>query len=121
MSALLIYVAGPYTHPDPVDNTRIAMEAADRIMDSGHCIPFIPHLTLFWHMHKPRPVGDWYAYDLEILGRCDAVLRLPGGSVGADNGVAHAVACSIPAYDDLDQMLHNLNPAVLAASIEEMF
>lgn len=102
--SILVYIAGPYTHPDPVDNTRTAMEAANRLMDSGVCVPHIPHLTLFWHLHTPRPVGRWYAYDLEILGRCDAVLRLLGASVGADNEVEYAGEHGIPVFHEVEKL-----------------
>lgn len=115
---LLVYIAGPYTHPDPVDNTRIAMEVADQIMNSGHAIPFIPHLTLFWHMHQPRPIAEWYAYDLEILGRCDALLRIPGASTGADAEVMFAMQRHIPVWDDLDTMLRALALDAELADVE---
>lgn len=114
---LLIYVAGPYTHPDPVDNTRRAIEVGNRIMESGYCVPHIPHLTMLWHFHTPRPVEEWYQYDLAILARCDALLRIEGASTGADAEVAFAVKHRIAIWHDVDVMLRCLHPDSLAAPL----
>lgn len=94
----LIYVAGPYAHPDPVENTHLAIRAGDRILDSGLAVPYVPHLSLAWHLVTPRPAAEWYAYDLELLARCDAVYRLPGISVGASAEVRRATELGIPVF-----------------------
>lgn len=95
----MVYVAGPYTNPDPVENTRKAVLAGLRIYDLGLGVPLVPHLTMFMHLLDPRPLEFWYEYDLRHLERCDAVLRLPGASVGADREVAHAQLVGIPVFD----------------------
>lgn len=94
----LIYVAGPYTHPDPVANTHLALEAAERIMASGLGVPHVPHLTLAWHLVYPHEEGFWYGYDLHLLRRCDALLRLSGASKGADAEVVGAERLGIPVF-----------------------
>lgn len=96
----LVYIAGPYTNPDPVENTHTAIRVADLLLSDGKVTPVIPHLSLLWHLVCPRPVADWYAYDLEVMARCDAVLRLPGASSGADNEIREAEEQGIPVFHD---------------------
>jgi nucleoside 2-deoxyribosyltransferase len=94
---MLIYIAGPYTNPEPIENTHKAFRMADELVKAGH-VPYVPHMSLIWNLVSPKPVDFWYAYDLEILVRCDAVLRMEGASVGADNEVAVARAKGIPVF-----------------------
>ena len=81
--AIRVYVAGPYTKGDVAVNVREAILAGGRIYDAG-MVPFVPHLTHFWHTVAPRPYEDWLRLDMEWLRVCDALLRLPGDSSGAD-------------------------------------
>ena len=46
--------------------------------------PVVPHLTLLVHMIEPQELEFWYEYDMNALARCDAAVRLPGYSSGAD-------------------------------------
>jgi nucleoside 2-deoxyribosyltransferase len=85
----LVYIAGPYTRPDPVQNTRAAMDMAEKLLAAGYT-PIIPHLCLAWDMVYPKPGTFWYEYDLAILKRCDFLLRIPGASTGADREVDYA-------------------------------
>lgn len=82
----LVYIAGPYTKPDPVANTHHMIRIADALLDLG-VVPIIPHLTMFWHLVCPRPYDQWLQYDLHVMSRCDVVLRVPGDSNGADGEV----------------------------------
>ena len=100
----LVYVAGPYTSPDPVQNTHRVIELAGRLVDEGLITPVVPHLTLLWHLVQPREVEFWYEYDLAILARCDAVLRMPGKSTGADQETNYAAAAGIPVFTDEDAL-----------------
>lgn len=94
----LVYVAGPYAHPDPVANTNRAIGIADDLQEFGDVTCHVPHLTLLWHMVRPHDVEHWYAYDLAVLARCDALLRLDGPSSGADNEVLFAQRHDIPVF-----------------------
>lgn len=94
----LVYVAGPYTSPDPVANTQNTIRIANRLVEEGLITPVVPHLTLLWHLVEPRDLEFWYAYDLALLHRCDAVLRLPGESTGADREVDYAEENNIPVF-----------------------
>ena len=101
---MLVYVAGPYTLGDVAVNVRAAIDAGNRIMDAGH-IPFVPHLTHFWHIVHPRPYEDWLAYDNHFVPLCQALVRLPGDSKGADAEVALARGLLIPVFYSVESFL----------------
>jgi hypothetical protein len=92
----LIYLAGPYSKPDPCENTHAAVLLANTLTDV--CAPFIPHLSHFWHTMTPKPYPFWLALDLEYLRRCDALLRFGGESSGADAEVVKAEEWGIPVF-----------------------
>jgi len=92
-----IYVAGPYSQGDVAVNVREAISAGDFLTHYGYD-PIIPHLTHFWHLLFPHPIEFWYEYDLRRLRECDALLRLPGASTGADKEVDVAKGMGIPIY-----------------------
>jgi hypothetical protein len=106
-----IYVAGPYTKTDPCENTHRAIKAANCLMDLGHR-PFVPHLTHFWHTMFPRPYQDWLELDNAFLPFCEAVVRLPGESSGADAEVRLAQSLGIPVHYGLEAFLQEHHPEV---------
>lgn len=93
--APLIYIAAPYTQPDPVANTHGVIRIADALLAAGFT-PLIPHLTLAWQLVSPKPYETWLEYDRELLARCDAVLRIPGYSVGATRETRFAERMNLP-------------------------
>jgi len=92
-----VYVAGPYTKGDVAVNVRNAITAANELADLGFA-PFVPHFTHFWHMLFPRPYEFWLDLDNQFLPCCDAVLRLPGESSGADKEVQLATSLGLPIF-----------------------
>lgn len=92
----LVYVAGPYTNPDPVLNTREAFQHGLTIYESTGCPVIVPHLTLLGHAMFPRDIDFWYEFDLAQVAKCDVVYRFPGASTGADKEVAFAIQQGIP-------------------------
>ena len=92
-----VYVAGPYSGGDTVLNVRNAIDAADKLLRAGH-VPFVPHLTMFWHLVHPHTYEVWLEYDRVWLLECDALLRLSGKSDGADQEVQDAIDNRIPIY-----------------------
>lgn len=94
----LVYLAAPYTRPDPIENTHRICKLATTLVNEGWCIPLVPHLTLLWHAIDPHPIEWWYQYDLDLLARCDAVWRIHGDSTGADAEVARANDLGIPVF-----------------------
>ena len=99
-----IYIAGPYSKSDPVINTSDAIRVGDYLAKRDF-IPFIPHLTLFWHLIKPHDVNFWYEYDNAWLRKCDCLLRIPGKSVGADKEVELAESLGIKVYYTVTDLL----------------
>jgi len=98
-----VYVAGPYTKPDPAVNVRNAILVGARLLDAGH-VPFIPHLAHFWHLVSPRPYEDWMQLDMAWIEVCEAMFRIPGESAGADREVARAKELGIPVFHDLNSL-----------------
>lgn len=99
-----IYIAGPYTKPDPCVNTYNAIKMGNQLWALGF-VPFVPHLTHFWHTITPHPYEDWINYDLEWIPLCNAILRLPGESSGADREVKRANELGIPVFNTVDQLV----------------
>jgi nucleoside 2-deoxyribosyltransferase len=104
MMPKVVYIAGPYTRPDPVENTHRAMKVWNRLFEAG-LYPIVPHWSMFQHFLHPRPYEDWMRYDFVLIERCDALLRLPGESSGADREVVHANTHGIPVFDTIEGLL----------------
>ena len=102
MSQFKVYVAAPYTS-DPLANTHEAIAAADRLLQLGY-VPFVPHLSHFWDELHPHPYADWLAWCLEWVKVCDAVLRLPGESEGADTEIELAYGLDVPVYHSIESL-----------------
>lgn len=49
--------------------------------------------------------ADWLKVDFEFIRRCDAVLRLPGESVGADAEIAEAKRLGIPVFVSVEDVI----------------
>lgn len=99
-----IYISGPYSK-HMVEGTRNAILAAEKLRKMGH-LPFVPHLSLLWDLVCPSPYNEWINYDLEWLAQCDAILRLPGESNGADIEVQHAIALGKTIYTNIEEVKH---------------
>lgn len=78
-----VYIAGPYTLGDHEANVRNMIDAADRLMIAGHT-PFVPLLNHYWHKIHQHRESEWLRQDLEWMKQCEAFIRLPGESSGAD-------------------------------------
>ena len=94
-----VYVAGPITKGDQFLNVRRAFDAGQVLLDAGFA-PFVPHATCFWHMIHEGDYEAWLAYDFAWIERCDALLRIPGESAGADREVAYALSLGLPVFFD---------------------
>ena len=115
---LLILIAGPYrsgTDDDPAKlsaNLRFLESAAWPIFAAGH-IPMIGEWVALPVMECiGSVVGDAASLGIltptaeRLLQHCDAVLRLPGDSTGADNDVRIATELGIPVYTSIEQIPH---------------
>jgi hypothetical protein len=84
-----------------IDN---AVKAGSQLILAG-LFPFIPHL--FGLIPDGEPVGyeGMMIYDLAWLERCDALLRIPGYSPGADREVARARELGLPIFFTTSEVL----------------
>lgn len=115
--ALLVLIAGPYLSGTDGDPARIAANrarleaAALPIYERGH-LPLLGEWLALPIIHAAggREPGDavFHAYQYPVaerlLSRCDAVLRLPGASRGADLDVARARARGLPVVHCVDEL-----------------
>jgi hypothetical protein len=113
----MILIAGPYrsgTGDDPAlmeKNLRTLESVALPLYRAGH-IPMIGEwlaLPLLREAGSKRPgdaIYDEILYPIanRLLTRCDAVLRLPGASKGADEDVRLARERGLPVYHSLDEI-----------------
>lgn len=120
---LMILIAGPYasgTGGDPAlmaENLARLEEAAWPIFRAGH-VPMIgewvalPVLSSAGATGPGDPLAASVMYPTaeRLLQHCDAVLRLPGASRGADQDVEIAESRGIPVYRTLEDV-----PGVVAA------
>ncbi len=114
---LLILIAGPYrsgTGDDPellARNLARLEAAAWPIFAAGH-VPMIgewvalPVLRGAGGTGLDEPIAKQIMYPTagRLLAHCDAVLRLPGESTGADQDVAIATARGLPVYHRLEDV-----------------
>ncbi|MFE5336501.1 DUF4406 domain-containing protein [Isoptericola sp. NPDC056573] len=110
---LLILIAGPYrsgTDGDPAAmeaNLRRLEEAAWPVFAAGH-VPMIGEWVALPVLRSAgATLDDELADDVlyptaqRLLQHCDAVLRLPGESTGADQDVVIAESRGLPVYYDV--------------------
>ena len=99
-----IYVAGPYTIPDPCVNTHDAIHVGQALLASGF-VPFVPHISHFWHTMLPNPYDVWLDWCLEWVKVCDGLVRIPGKSSGADKEVELARWLGMPIFFSIKEVL----------------
>jgi hypothetical protein len=113
---LLVLIAGPYrsgTNDEPdqlAANLRFLESAAWPIFRAGH-IPMIGEWVALPVMASlgsvvgdPASLGILTPTAERLLQHCDAVLRLPGESTGADNDVRIAHERGLPVYTAVEDI-----------------
>lgn len=110
---LLILIAGPYRSGTDGDPARIAAnlerleQASAPIFRLGH-VPMIGEwvaLPVLRTLEADAADGDvMYATAHRLLQHCNAVLRLPGASAGADKDVEIARQRGLPVYFSVDEI-----------------
>lgn len=115
-----VYIAGPISRGDLAHNLQRASDAFERLAIAG-LSPFCPHWSAFsgrvrvtpggsvYALAQPQPNtlthADWLAVDLVWLQAADAVLRLPGESVGGDMETTEAERIGIPVFRSVGDLL----------------
>lgn len=100
-----VYISGPITKGERNINFWQACEAQSLLMRLGYA-PLNPILSMLapfaW---QPEFTHDlWLAADLPWVAAADAVLRLPGESLGADMECDYARRKDIPVFDDIETL-----------------
>ncbi|GAA3341148.1 hypothetical protein GCM10020358_31420 [Amorphoplanes nipponensis] len=117
---MLILIAGPYRSGTGGDPALIAAnlarleEAAWPIFQAGH-VPMIGEwvaLPVLARANGAATAEDvLYPTAQRLLQHCDAVLRLPGASTGADQDVAIARDRGLPVYHRIEEIPGHLAPS----------
>jgi hypothetical protein len=110
----VVYISSPYTKGDPAINTHFQCKMFDQMMNDGIVWPVAPLWAHFQHTIFPRPYQDWFAYDMALIPRYDACLRLDAKepelnyietqSSGADKEVAEFRRLGKPVFYSLDDL-----------------
>lgn len=114
---MMILIAGPYasgTNGDPdamARNLTRLEQAAWPIFEAGH-VPMIGEWVALPVLESagasgpgdPLAASVMYPTAERLLQHCDAVLRLPGESRGADQDVAIARERGIPVYSSIEEI-----------------
>jgi hypothetical protein len=116
----LILIAGPYRSGTNGDEAAIARnlqrleEAAAPVYRLGH-VPMIGEwvaLPVLRGLTEQESESEDVMYETasRLLRHCDAVLRLPGESAGADSDVRIATELGLPVYFDADDIPASQTP-----------
>ena len=105
---LWIYIAGPYSKPDPVSNTTIA---CGRYVSLRRNIPegliICPHWSMVQALIRPMPHEYWMKHDFALIralalsGIPGCISRMPGESAGADMETKLAKELDLSVFTDL--------------------
>ena len=110
---MVIYIASPYSgYTNKQAAVDAQIEAFAALLLAGH-EPIAPLLSHYVDRRYPASYERWLRWGLAILARCDAVVRLPGESAGADREVALATALGKPVYLSVEEAITR-QPAVPA-------
>lgn len=121
---LLILIAGPYRSGTGGDPDAIArnLERLEQAAAPLHRLGHVPMIGEWVALPVLRGMSDAEAAESDVmydtaarlLAHCDAVLRLPGESIGADTDVRIAREQGLPVYFSLDEVPAALDEAPAA-------
>lgn len=114
-----VYIAGPISKGDMLHNVQQADDAFFDLLRGGFA-PFNPMLSVFsgsaWRdpfddvlatagsLPRGTTHADWLDADLPWVAVADAVLRLPGESVGADRETDMAHIHGVPVFHSVEEV-----------------
>lgn len=107
-----VYISGPLTSSGTLeDNINAAVEWQKKLIAAGFA-PLNPMLTGYVDPDEEIPHEIWMEVDLPWVEVADAVLRLPGYSVGAEKECNYAYDIGVPVYEveegEFDLMVQDL-------------
>lgn len=103
-----VYISSPISNGGTLaiweqkTHVHYATQVAFDLIRKGFSV-YTPHWSLLGEelISDRLPHGDWIANDLPWINACDALLRLPGESKGADREVEHAIEHGILVYREV--------------------
>jgi hypothetical protein len=104
-----IYIASPYSAGDIAANVRRQHDCFNELRNLGF-YPYAPLLHHYQEIIHPRSYADWMQFDLHWLSKCDAMIRLPGESIGADMEVLFARENKIPIFYSIKDLTTHFQP-----------
>lgn len=117
-----VYIASPYTKGDPAINARFQCQIFDELLSDGLVLPYAPLWTHFQHTIFPKPYKMWVEYDLALLPKFDACLRLASvlpelnysvwESSGADGEVKEFNRLGTPVFLDKESLYNWAKTAI---------
>jgi hypothetical protein len=113
-----VYISSPYSGGNKDENVQRAEEAWHTLLANGYN-PFCPHLTHFLYELKPLAYKHWLKYNLSWLDQCEALLRLPGKSKGADDEVAYAQLQGIKIFFGIEELDAHYKPKGVVLGFEQ--
>lgn len=101
----MVYIAGPISIGDYLENIGKGIDFGELVAEMG-LVPFIPHLDLLWILRHPKSKSwsERLNYDEQVILRCDAVIRIPGESRGAEREELFAREHDIPVFRNLQEL-----------------
>ena len=102
-----VYITGPYTLGDPVENIQAMVYLAERVKDNGY-MPIVPLLNHLWHLVSPHTREFFTEMRMGLLERCDAIYRMDGESKGADAEVLRMQEMEKPVFHSMRQLVQGM-------------
>lgn len=106
-----VYISGPISRGDQEHNFNQSIVAQRELIQLGFS-PLNPMLTMKFPGHESISHQEWIDCDLPWVEMSNAVLRLPGESIGADMETDHAKRLGIPVFESIDCLVRNLGSCV---------
>lgn len=98
-----VYISGPITKGNRTENFAKAAHVQAALIGAGYAT-LNPMLTMMHPEAWTIPHNAWMENDLPWVEAANAVLRLPGESVGAELECEHARKHGIPIFDNIDDL-----------------
>ena len=99
-----VYVAGPmFSSGRLTHNVSEGLRMYHDLIDLDY-FPYLPHFGVHADIYRPRPESEWLALDKAYLSVCDALIRLPGFSRGADLEEQWCKEFGIPVFHSLEAL-----------------
>lgn len=104
-----VYISGPITKGDRLHNFTQALVAERELLRAGFA-PFNPMNTMVLPFAWDGEFSHerWLQRDFAWIEVSDAVLRLPGESVGADEETKYAECWDVPVFESIDELREEL-------------